>query len=85
MIKIDVQGYELEVLKGGKKLLRQLDYILIEVSNKQLYLGQPLEIEIEKYLYDMNFYKMDENMPTTISDYGVVQKDILYKNNKSNE
>lgn len=85
LIKIDVQGYELEVLKGGIKLLKKIDYILIEVSDKQLYLGQALETEIEKFLSDISFYKIHENLPTVITDYGVIQKDILFKNKKKNE
>ena len=85
LIKIDVQGYELEVLKGGIKFLKKIDYILIEVSDKQLYLGQALETEIETFLSDISFYKIDENLPTVITDYGVIQKDILFKNNKNNK
>lgn len=32
-IKIDVEGYELNVLKGASNLLQFIDYILIEVNN----------------------------------------------------
>ncbi|MCE9523358.1 MAG: FkbM family methyltransferase, partial [Alphaproteobacteria bacterium] len=31
-VKIDTQGSELDVLRGGEKILQQADYILVEVS-----------------------------------------------------
>ena len=41
LIKIDVQGYELEVLKGSDKLLNKIDYIVLEVSKNEMYKNQP--------------------------------------------
>ena len=79
LVKIDVQGYELEVLKGGKGFLKQINFIIIEVSNNQLYLNQPLELEIEKFLINLNFIKVNENKGTLINGYNVSQKDILFK------
>jgi FkbM family methyltransferase len=37
MINIDVQGYELEVFKGGTKTLENIDYIYTEVNRDELY------------------------------------------------
>ena len=31
---MDVQGYELEVLKGGLETLKQVDYVYCEVNRK---------------------------------------------------
>lgn len=36
-ISIDVQGYELEVFKGGEKALKHIDYILTEINREELY------------------------------------------------
>ena len=33
LIKIDVEGYEMEVLKGATKSLRNTQYLMIELNN----------------------------------------------------
>ena len=52
-LKIDVQGYELEVLKGTS--LNEIKYIYLEASNIQLYKKQPLMNDIIRYLSSKNF------------------------------
>ena len=37
MINIDVQGYELEVFKGGKNVLNHIDYIMAEINRDEVY------------------------------------------------
>ena len=46
---IDVQGAELEVLKGGQQILKYIDFIWIEVSKVELYENQPLVDEIQEF------------------------------------
>jgi FkbM family methyltransferase len=41
LLKIDVQGYEMEVVSGGGGVLRQVDAIVIEVAFEARYEGQP--------------------------------------------
>lgn len=55
MLKIDVQGYELEVLKGGKELLKQIDYIYCEVNRAELYANCPMVEDIINYLEPFGF------------------------------
>jgi len=50
LLKIDVQGQELEVLKGASKSLAGIDHIYMEVSFMALYVGQPLAHEIVAWL-----------------------------------
>ena len=52
-LKIDVQGYELEVLKGAS--LNEIKYIYLEASYIQLYKKQPLIDDIIRYLSSKNF------------------------------
>ena len=80
LAKIDVQGYELEVLKGSKNLLKKIKYIIIEVSENEIYAGQALANKIVKYLNDMNFKPIKETKTYKISGTEFKQKDILFEN-----
>jgi hypothetical protein len=55
LIKLDVQGYELEVLRGGEACLRHARAVLCEVSFKVFYSGQPLFHEIVAFLAARGF------------------------------
>jgi FkbM family methyltransferase len=55
LLKIDVQGYEMEVLKGAERVLGHVDVIIIETSFQELYRGQPLFDEIYQCLVRKNF------------------------------
>ena len=46
LLKIDVQGFELEVLKGAQETLAKVDEAYIECSFEELYSGQALASEI---------------------------------------
>jgi hypothetical protein len=50
LLKIDVQGFELEVLKGATDLLPEIDAVYVEASYIELYEGQALHHEIERFL-----------------------------------
>jgi hypothetical protein len=40
LVKIDVQGYEYEVLEGGKNIIGRADIVLVETAFKALYKGE---------------------------------------------
>jgi FkbM family methyltransferase len=52
LLKIDVQGYELEVLKGAEGLLDLIDAAFVEVSFAPLYRGQAEPSEVVALLAD---------------------------------
>ena len=52
---LDVQGAELEVLKGASRSLKVFDYIMSEVSIRQLYKGAPLFKDITNFLDNKGF------------------------------
>ena len=80
---MDVQGYELEVLKGAKNLLKKTDYLLLEVSENEMYQNQPTEKIIIEYLKDLNFEIFKANNWLSIKNTNFKQRDILfYKNNE---
>ncbi len=79
LVKIDVQGYELEVLKGSKKMLNRIDYLLLEVSKNRMYKKQPLETEIVKYLKKYKFKVVKSSEWMEIKNTNFLQRDILFK------
>ena len=61
-------------------LVKKIKYIIVEVSDNEIYTSQPIANEIIKYLYNQNFNILKENLPTKISNSSFVQRDILFKN-----
>ena len=55
MVKIDVQGYEDRVLRGGEKTVRRAKLVLVETSLERLYEGQPLFADIHKTFSEWGF------------------------------
>ena len=55
MIKVDTQGYELEVLKGATGLLPRVSAIQIELSLVPLYHGAPIAVEAIGFVESLGF------------------------------
>jgi FkbM family methyltransferase len=55
LLKIDVQGAEMQVIKGADKILKNVDIIISEVSYASLYENQPLAKEIIYLLESFGF------------------------------
>jgi FkbM family methyltransferase len=55
MLKLDVQGYELEALRGCEDLLARFSYVYAECSFVELYEGQALVDEIIAWLREWGF------------------------------
>ena len=80
-VKIDVQGYELEVLKGFKNKISLIKYIYIELSTIELYENQPTYFEVNSYLNQHNFVQI-KKINTLIKNNIQLQSDYLYVNHK---
>lgn len=55
LIKIDVQGVEDKVIRGGEKAFRAAKFVLIEMSFVPMYDGQPLFEEVHELLVNFGF------------------------------
>jgi FkbM family methyltransferase len=58
LLVLDIQGYELEVLKGSKNILHHFDYILTEVNKVELYENGVLIEEIDQYLGKRDYLRV---------------------------
>jgi FkbM family methyltransferase len=58
-IKLDVQGSELDILSGGRKILQTVFGVEVEVEFQPLYSEQPLFGDIDKYLRSSGFELID--------------------------
>ena len=58
-LKLDVQGFELEVLKGGQTVLKNSDIVLLEVALLDLYVDSPLVRDVINYMYEYGFVVYD--------------------------
>ncbi len=61
-LNMDIQGAELLALKGANKLLSSLEYIYLEVNEKELYEGCGLLSEIDVFLQNFRFKRVEINM-----------------------
>lgn len=73
LMTIDVQGYELEVLKGATNTLQNIEYILCEVNRAELYKGCPMVEQIDEFLKQFGFQRI------VTSWDGQTWGDALYK------
>jgi len=78
-LKIDVQGYEMHVLRGAQAILKEVDYLLIEISLADMFEGGALVEEVWGFLRK-NGFKYHHVMDLYFdSDHGVVmQMDVLF-------
>jgi FkbM family methyltransferase len=59
LLKLDVQGSELMVLRGAENVLHQTAVVHCEAMFSPMYLGQPLFPEICLHLLERNFFLLD--------------------------
>lgn len=61
-LNIDLQGAELLALKGMKHLLKNFDYLYLEVNTEELYENCNLIGEIDEYVKQFNFKRVETVM-----------------------
>ncbi len=79
LLKIDVQGSELQVLRGASTTLAVADSVLVECSFAELYRGQALAGEIIDVLHDHGFGLSAICSPVTGRSGMVLQADMLFE------
>lgn len=76
-IHMDVQGAELMVLKGAEDLLSRIGMIWLEVEAIELYDGQPLKSEVEKFMQKNGFSKWEDTVNNIAGDQLYVNQKLI--------
>ena len=80
LLKLDVQGFELEVLKSAETLLPAFSWIYAECSHAPLYEGQALADEVITYLKGRGFRLVGQFNPSYArTDGSLLQADLLFE------
>lgn len=82
LLVLDTQGSELEIIKGAEVFLKEVKYIICELSVRELYKGCPLENDIVKHLESKNFQYVGckINLTTGWGDGLFIRKDVILHN-----
>ena len=83
LLKLDVQGAELEVLKGSTRVLSQVEAILMEASLIAVNSGSPSFAEVIRFLSDNGFKLFDFCSQVRRVDGVLWQTDLLFLRSNS--
>ena len=87
LLCMDIQGYELNALKGCGEYLNNIDYVIMEEPNPVIntdylpsgvhskYIGAPSSQEIKDFMNSHNFYEIERIHENMIED------NVMYKRN----
>ncbi|GHZ26231.1 2-O-methyltransferase NoeI [Vibrio cholerae] len=89
-IKIDTQGSELNILKGGMSILKTTRYLEVEVEFNRIYEEQPIFSDVDKFLREQGFvlwrlsnlshYSMGNESEIIIGKDHINYDDYIYEN-----
>jgi hypothetical protein len=78
LIKIDVQGAELDVLRGAKNTMNKTKFIILEVSMIEYNKNSPLFADVIDFMNKNNFL-VNDILDIHYSNNVCIQCDILFK------
>lgn len=78
LLKIDTQGSEFQVLNGASASLASVDWVYVETSFVELYVGQHLAPDVIAFLRAHSFDLLGVFNPTYV-DGACIQADLLFK------
>lgn len=79
LLKLDVQGYEIEVLRGAKNLLSKAEVVILECSLIEYNEGAPLFAEVVSFMGENGFSTYDFcGLMRRKSDGALFQVDVVF-------
>jgi FkbM family methyltransferase len=83
LIKIDVQGSEIDIINGGLDIIKKAKGVLMEISLVEYNQNAPVKEFVYEYMSNMGFIPIETigniNHPIT---HELIQQDILFLNQK---
>ena len=79
VLKLDVQGFEKEVLIGAANVLKKIDFLIIEMSFRPMYEGELLFEKMDAFLKECGFRIVAPLGFLQTNDLQIPQIDFLYQ------
>jgi len=84
LIKMDVQGSELDIIKGALPIIRKTDSLLLELQTLEYNKGAPMASDVISYLQGIGFDMVDI-LNLMYSENHLIQVDVLFINRNRND
>lgn len=79
LLKLDVQGFEKEVLVGSKQLISKIDYLVFEASFTPMYDGEATFDEMHDFAKSLGFEQVAPVGMLQSDSLKILQLDMLYQ------
>ena len=79
LVKLDVQGFEDRVIRGGRDTLRSVDSCIIEVSFRPLYEGSALFDDVYSLMRELGFHVAGVQGLLSSSKGEALQADVVFE------
>ena len=84
LLKLDVQGYEKQVLLGARDFVKEyVDHIVFETSFVPLYADQPLFDEMHGFVKELGYDFVGPVGFHQGKDLAIIEMDVLYRRSNS--
>ena len=80
LIKIDVQGSELDIIRGGLNTVKNAKGIIMELSIIEYNKDSSLQEEVIEYMASIDYHPVEELYAHTNSEGLILQRDVLFLN-----
>jgi FkbM family methyltransferase len=84
LIKMDVQGSELDIIKGALPIIKKTDSLLLELQTLEYNKGAPMASDVISYLQGIGFDMVDI-LNLMYSENHLIQVDVLFINRNRND